>query len=72
VWLEIEGGVWLNLELIEKIEPRRHEGTAVAWAGGVIMAADSKILFQHFMHHRDNPESALFTKAAKWEEPKKA
>lgn len=71
MWLEIEGGVWLQLDLIEKIEPKQYEGTAVAWAGGVIMAPDSKILYQHFMHHRNNPDSKVFTKAAKWEVPKK-
>lgn len=60
MWLEIEGGVLLNLDLIDKIEPTHHKGIAAAWVGGV-MQTESKILYQYFERHKQNKTAEIFT-----------
>lgn len=61
MWLEIEGGVLINLELVDKIEPTHHKKTATAWIGGIVQA-ESRILYQYFETHRLAQTPEVFAK----------
>ena len=47
-WLLMENGVLLNLDLITDIRPEEHEQKASAWAAGVVVHADSRVLWKYY------------------------
>jgi hypothetical protein len=47
MWLKIEGGRMLNLDLITMVEPHKG-GTATVWDGGVNIVPESRVVYRYF------------------------
>jgi hypothetical protein len=52
MFLEIEGEIWINLELVEKIEMRKRP--AILWIGGA--PVESYLAYDHLIGRRKDPE----------------
>ncbi len=63
IFVEVEDGALINIDLMERVEVKHHVKTATAWAGGIIRAADSHALYQHFF--ADNPQLVVRPTPAK-------
>jgi hypothetical protein len=48
MWLEIEGDILVNLELVERVEFQRHRGTATLYSGNMHLCGESRIAFAYF------------------------
>lgn len=51
MWLELENGTLVNLELVSRVELNHIRRTAVLMNAGIVEHADSPIAYEHFMTH---------------------
>ena len=54
-FLMIEGDVLVNLGLVERCEMRHHNGTAILWAGGLVLC-ESGVAYKYFKANAKNEE----------------
>jgi hypothetical protein len=45
MWIEIESGVWVNMNMISDIRPRHRDKSATLFSCGVVVA-DSQIIYR--------------------------
>ncbi len=52
MWLKVEDGTLINLELVDKVIFHTHSQKATMWAGGIIIFPESNIAFRYFQQER--------------------
>ena len=53
MFIQIEGDRLVNLDLIEVVEMIHHKGVANIYAGAMIIAAESSMVYAYFDQHPD-------------------
>ncbi len=51
MWLMLENGTLVNLELVSRVELNHHKGEATLINQGVNEHTDSRVAYEHFMGH---------------------
>jgi len=48
MWLLVEDGSIINLDLVSKVVPKHHQKTATVYEAGIVAVADSKVAYRFF------------------------
>lgn len=50
MWLQVENGSIINLDLISRVEMNHRKREATLYEAGIVAASDSVIAYEHFAH----------------------